>query len=155
MIQAFPSNVAAPNNNDIRFEDNTSGQGKDALVPDSIKGFSWGALLLGWIWGIGNSIWIALIDLVWLVPGIGWIPSWILRIILGFKGKEMAWKAKKWDSIEHFNRTQKQWALAGFIAYGALALFAIIAAITNLFAAVGSVLAPIQTISEFLKLFNR
>ena len=34
---------------------NTSGQGKDAVVPAEIRGWSWGAFFLTWIWGVGNN----------------------------------------------------------------------------------------------------
>ena len=33
--------------------------------------------------------------------------------VLGAKGREWAWKNKKWDSVEHFNRVQRKWSLWG------------------------------------------
>jgi len=44
-----------------------SGLGKDSVVPPEIKGWNWGAFLLNWIWGIGNSTYIALLMFVPLV----------------------------------------------------------------------------------------
>ena len=32
---------------------NTSGQGSSAVVPEEVKGWSWGGFFLTWIWGIG------------------------------------------------------------------------------------------------------
>jgi len=80
----------------IQSTENTSGQGSTAVVPDEIKGWSWGAFFLSWIWGIGNRVWIAFLV---LILGIIW------SIVLGIKGNEWAWKNKKWTNIEHFKRT--------------------------------------------------
>jgi hypothetical protein len=71
-----------------------------------IKGWNWGAFLLSWIWGIGNNVWIALLA---IIPWGGLV----MAIVLGVKGNEWAWRAKKWDNIEHFKRTQKTWAKWG------------------------------------------
>ena len=32
--------------------ENTSGQGKGAIIPEGVKGWSWGPFLLNWIWAI-------------------------------------------------------------------------------------------------------
>jgi len=82
--------------------ENTSGQGKRAVVPQEIKGWNWGAFLLGVIWGAGNNVWWSLLtfipyfDIIWI-------------FVMGAKGNEWAWRSKKWDSIEHFKNTQKKW----------------------------------------------
>ena len=86
--------------------ENTSGQGGSAVVPAEIKGWNWGAFFLGWIWGIGNSVWISFLE---FVPYIGWI----MAFVLGAKGNEWAWRYKKWDSVAHFKRTQSTWAKWG------------------------------------------
>jgi len=75
----------------------------DGGVPDGVKGWSWGAFLLNWIWAIGNRSWIGLLA---VIPYVGWI----MAFWLGFKGREMAWKNKQWDSLEHFNRVQRRWS---------------------------------------------
>jgi hypothetical protein len=102
--------------------ENNSGQGKVDDLPEGIKGFSWGAFLLSWIWAIGNSTWIGLLA---LVPYVGFIVS----IYLGFKGREMAWQNKRWDSVEHFQRVQKQWSFWGVLIIGGIFLLGIVAAI--------------------------
>ncbi len=76
---------------------------REGEVPAGVKGWSWGAFLLNWIWSIGNSVWIGLLC---LVPYVGFI----MAIVLGFKGREWAWKARKWESVEEFNRVQKKWS---------------------------------------------
>ena len=87
---------------------NTSGQGSGAAVPDGVKGWGWGPFLMNWGWAIGNNVWIGLLA---LIPYVGFI----MTIILGIKGREWAWQAKHWDSLEHFNKTQKKWAIAGVV----------------------------------------
>ncbi|MBM3154412.1 MAG: zinc ribbon domain-containing protein [Chloroflexi bacterium] len=84
------------------FTPNQSGQGTAAYIPTEIKHWNWGAFIFGWIWGIGNNVWIALIC---LIPYVGII----MAFVLGAKGNEWAWQKKRWDSIEHFQRTQRTW----------------------------------------------
>jgi hypothetical protein len=90
--------------------ENTSGQGELAIVPEEVKGWSWGAFGLTWIWGICNSVWIALLCFIPLF-GIAW------AIVLGLKGNEWAWRNKRWDSIEHFKSTQRSWNIAGIVLF--------------------------------------
>ena len=93
-------------------------------VPAGVKGWSWGAFLLNWIWAIGNRTWLGLFA---MIPYVGVI----FAFWLGFKGREMAWKNKQWDSVEHFNRVQKRWSqwavglIFGSILLGILAAIAI------------------------------
>lgn len=90
-------------------------------IPDGIKGWSWGAFFLNWIWAIGNRTYIGLLA---LIPYAGFIVA----IWLGFKGREMAWKNKHWDSVEHFNRVQRRWSIWG-AALGLLPLLGILVAV--------------------------
>src|SRR4030042_369667 len=78
---------------------NTSGQGKDAVIPEAIRGWNWGAFLMNWIWGIGNKVWIALLCFIPFV-------NWVMPFVLGAKGNKGAWQNKTWNSIEHFKKTQ-------------------------------------------------
>ena len=87
---------------------NTSGYGSASVVPAEVKGWNWGAFLLSWIWGIGNSTWIAFLV---FVPFINFI--WIF--VLGAMGNEWAWKNRRWTSVEDFHRVQRKWALWGVI----------------------------------------
>ena len=79
-------------------------------VPAQVDRWNWGAFLLNWIWGIGNNTWIALLA---FIPFFGLI--WIF--VLGAKGSAWAWKNKQWESIEHFRRVQRNWAIAGVIVW--------------------------------------
>ena len=87
--------------------ENNSGMGED-IFPEGIKGWSWGAFLLNWIWAIFNKSWIGLFA---LIPYLGFI----MALVLGFKGREWAWKNKRWRSIEHFNEVQRKWSIWGLI----------------------------------------
>jgi TPR repeat protein len=88
--------------------ENTSGQGKSALVPPEIDRWNWGAFLLSWIWGLGNGVYIALLMFVPFV-------NFVMVFVLGAKGSAWAWKHKRWESVEHFKRAQRLWAIAGLI----------------------------------------
>jgi len=88
--------------------ENTSGQGKNTAVPPEVKGLAWGAFFWNFIWGIFNRTWIALLSLIPVV-------NLVMAFVLLFKGREWAWRNKRWDSVEHFNKIQRRWAIAGLI----------------------------------------
>ena len=119
------SNVYAPPNAPLEKMHagiNTSGMGKGHPLPAGVKGWSWGAFLLNWIWAIGNRTWIGLLS---LLPYIGFIFS----VTLGIKGREWAWQNKRWDSLEHFNRVQEKWSVWGLVLVLGVAVLGILAAI--------------------------
>ncbi|MDH5572820.1 MAG: hypothetical protein OEY89_13730 [Gammaproteobacteria bacterium] len=90
----------------VTEDKNTSGKGSGHEIPAGVKGWSWGAFMLNWIWSIGNSTWIGLFA---LIPYAGFI----MAIILGIKGREWAWQNKQWQSVEHFNKIQRRWSIVG------------------------------------------
>lgn len=91
-------------------------------IPEGIKGWSWGAFLLNWVWAIGNRTWWGLLA---IIPYVGFgVAIW-----LGLKGREMAWQARQWDGIEHFNRVQKKWSQWGVGIILASVVIGILAAI--------------------------
>jgi hypothetical protein len=90
------------------IDGNTSGQETNTMVPPGIKGWNWGAFLLGWIWGIGNGTYISFLTLIPIV-------NVVMVFVLGVKGNEWAWKNKHWESIEHFKIVQRKWMYAGLI----------------------------------------
>jgi len=98
--------------------DNTSGQGNSAAVPAEIDRWNWGAFLLNWIWGLGNGTYLALLMFVPVV-------NVVWPFVLGAKGSAWAWRNKRWESVEHFRRTQRKWAIGGLVAMlAAIALLA-------------------------------
>ncbi len=114
---------------------NTSGAGVNVTIPPEVKGWNWGAFLLTWIWGVGNNVWISLIALLGFLPYIGWIVSLTMRIILGIRGNEWAWQYKRWDSIEHFKKTQRTWMWWGvsFLILWVLLVFSVILLLISLY----------------------
>ncbi len=89
---------------------NNSGQGglfnASITVPAEIQGWNWGAFLLAPFWLVANRVWIGLL---------AWVPlfGFWMAIALGVKGNEWAWKSRRWESIEHFQKYQERWAIAG------------------------------------------
>jgi hypothetical protein len=107
---------------DISAEaDNNSGGGRDIVPPDGVKGWSWGAFFWNWLWALFNRTWVGLLA---LVPYVGFAVA----IYLGVKGRELAWRNKRWDSLEHFNSVQRRWSLWSLV-FLAIALVGIVAAI--------------------------
>jgi len=86
-------------------------------IPPEIDSWNWGAFLLNWIWGVGNNTFIALLTLIPLV-------GLVMPFVLGAKGSRWAWRNGRWDSVEHFKRVQRLWAIWGAIIWlGGIALF--------------------------------
>jgi hypothetical protein len=87
------------------------------VVPAEIDRWNWGAFLLNWIWGVGNNTFIALLMFVPLV-------GLVMPFVLGMRGSGWAWRNGRWDSIEHFKRVQRLWAIWGAVIWlCAIALF--------------------------------
>jgi len=108
--------------------ENTSGQGKAAVVPAEVARWNWGAFLLHVIWGIGNKTYIALLALVPFV-------NVVMPFVLGAKGSAWAWRNKRWESVEQFQRVQRKWAI-----WGAVTFVAVIATVAALFFSITSAL---------------
>jgi hypothetical protein len=103
--------------------DERSDKKKASVVPEEIKGWNWGAAGLTWIWGVYHGVWISLLVFIPFINLVMWI-------ILGIKGSEWAWKARKWESVEKFISSQKKWKPWGIaifiigILFGVLSIFA-------------------------------
>ncbi|WP_235983899.1 cytochrome c oxidase assembly factor Coa1 family protein [Mesorhizobium neociceri] len=90
-----------------------------AEIPPELDRWNWGAFFLNWIWGIGNSTFIALLMFVPLV-------NIVMLFVLGAKGSRWAWQNVSWRDAEHFRRVQRNWAIAGFSLF-VVGLFSIAA----------------------------
>lgn len=87
-----------------------------------------------WIWGISNGVWISLLALLpsvsfimtfalgteenewaWWVTLLSFLPfvGFAMAFVLGAKGNEWAWANKRWDNVQHFQRTQRMWTWWG------------------------------------------
>jgi hypothetical protein len=82
-----------------------------------IKGFNIGACALTWVWMLffGMPTWGfgAMIASSCLPVGL------ILSVYLGYKGNELAWRYKHFDSFEEYRKSLKKWDI-----YGAIFIFA-------------------------------
>jgi hypothetical protein len=87
-----------------------------AEIPPELDRWNWGAFFLNWIWGIGNSTFIALLALVPFV-------NIVMIFVLGARGSRWAWRNRYWRDAEHFRRTQRNWAIAGLLVW--VAFFAV------------------------------
>jgi hypothetical protein len=81
-----------------------------AEIPRELDRWNWGAFLLNWIWGIGNSTFIALLMFVPLV-------NIVMMFVLGARGSRWAWKNRAWRDAEHFRHAQRAWAIAGLLIW--------------------------------------
>ncbi len=107
-----------------------AGTDKDTPIPPRLDRWNWGAFFLNWIWGIGNSTYIALLMFVPLV-------NIVMVFVLGARGSRWAWRNHVWQDEAHFIRTQRNWAragvivLAGFLVLGAGTVFGVGAVMKN------------------------
>lgn len=85
-------------------------QPADTPIPPKLDRWNWGAFFLNWIWGLGNSTFIALLMFVPFV-------NVIMIFVLGAKGSQWAWKNRLWADEAHFIRTQRNWARAGLAVF--------------------------------------
>lgn len=83
----------------------------DQFVPEEIRGWNWGAFLLSGLWCIPNQVWIGLLS--WVPPA-----SLVMPFVLGAKGNEMAWKNRRWTSVDAFKAHQRGWTIAGLVTSG-------------------------------------
>ncbi len=90
---------------------------KAAEIPAELDRWNWGAFFLNWIWGIGNSTYIALLMFVPIV-------NVVMIFVLGAKGSKWAWRNRLWRDAEHFRKTQRKWAIAGLVVWISLPIIA-------------------------------
>jgi hypothetical protein len=102
-------------------DENTSGT-RSARLPQSARGWNTAAFLIGPVWGPVNGVWLGVVGLTVLV-----IPESVLTlglritlylaygVFLGFRGNEMAWRARRWVSLEQFQKVQQQWMLLALV----------------------------------------
>lgn len=96
----------------------------EAEIKSKIRRWSWGAFFLNWIWGVSHGVWISLLALIPIV-------NFGVMIYLGLRGNELAWKNGSWSSIEAFHKSQRRWAIAGWILFSLSLLFGIASAVID------------------------
>ena len=119
---------------DVPTDGNNSGGGSAIVPPPGVAGWSWGAFLWNWIWALGNKTYVGVLA---IIPYVGFIVA----IYLGVKGRELAWRNKRWDSFEHFDSVQKKWSWWGVvIIFGVIGLGILAAILIPMFAGPSKVL---------------
>lgn len=88
--------------------------------------WNWGAFLLTWIWGLFHKVWWSLLVLIPI-----WPVSLLIAVLLGARGNRLAWRNKKYLSLDEFRKSQKRWAYSGLLVFIIIAL-AIVLSIFNL-----------------------
>ncbi len=96
-------------------------------IPREIRRWNWSAFILGPIWGLSHNIWwsaLGLLPLLSFLPRQLTIATWVLvAVLLGLKGNELAWRARRWESVDRFMAIQQRWVTLSIIfAIGALLL---------------------------------
>jgi hypothetical protein len=100
-------------------ESNDSGT-KSAKLPRSARGWNTAAFLLGPVWGPANGVWIGVVGIVvFFIPNLDFSLQLMIYLafgaLLGIKGNQLAWRAKRWSSIEHFKKVQQLWMMFALV----------------------------------------
>ncbi len=91
-------------------------------------GWCWGGFQFTFIWAFANKAWLIAVGC--LMPGI-WI---LLSFYLGFRGHEVAWRKRRFESFEQYKETMKvwdKWGLWWFILNMTLLALWVIAMLTG------------------------
>ena len=88
-------------------------------IPQSVKGWNWGAFMYNIWWGIGNKTYLPLLCLI-PIFNIVWI------FVVGFKGNEWAWQKGDYKDVETFRAVQNTWDKAGLVSFIVNVLFVIL-----------------------------
>ncbi len=105
---------------------NDSGTGEGAQLPPGIGKWNWGAFFFPVFWGWSHNqsgrAWA--IFGTNFIPFVGGIISFVLTIMMASQGNSLAWKHRRWDSVEHLKKTEQVWSYwaIGFIVLSLLVL---------------------------------
>ena len=117
LIPAIPLGIVLMKKKELATNasyDQKSGKGTTSEVPQEIRKWNWGAAGLGLIWGIYHGVWISLLGIVLSsIPlvNLGW---WVL---MGMKGSQWAWASNRWESVEQFEASQRNWKPWGIVFF--------------------------------------
>jgi hypothetical protein len=91
--------------------------GKPPRLP--FKRFNWAAFLFTWIWAAFNGAFntpVIVLTVLSFVPCVGFLSGPVLSLYLGFKGNEISWRLKHWNSFGQFVEAQRKWNRLAVIA---------------------------------------
>lgn len=91
-----------------------------SALPDSAAGLCWGGFFSPLLWGSFNGMKLSFVPLLGIRFLRGILPVWAWMLFyLAFgafylvQGRQLAWANKQWNDVDHFNRIQRRWAIAG------------------------------------------
>ena len=135
LLSSIPVTPQVPLNVPSRYatEDNGSGLGSNSSAPPpEISGFNWGAFLHPLFWGYNHKSWIALLCIPMSLARIymlyfqhqrgelfgntilgSFVVSLGFAIWFGKQANKLAWRNRRWESINQFKKVQQKWALWG------------------------------------------
>ena len=108
---------------------NTSGT--IGAVPREVRmmGWCWGGFAFPLPWGMANQVWASLVCLAFVVPWVGWALTLGVGVWFGLQGHELAWRNRRFDSMDEYRLKMRAWDLAGVwacplgIVFGVLGWF--------------------------------
>ena len=111
--------IANPGGDQPNFGNSANNSGQPgAVLPPELQGVNVGAFFMNWIWAIAHNYWLGLLC---FVPCVGIV----MQFYLLFKGNEIAWQNRRFDSVAQFKEVQHKWmiwgiglTIAGCVLYG-------------------------------------
>lgn len=103
---------------------NTSGTRSSVPREVSGMGWCWGAFGMPFLWAAANKVWWVLpVWVVGMVLGLSGsalsllslLCMLVLIVFLGVRGHEMAWRARRFESLQQFRDTMKVWRAWGIV----------------------------------------
>ncbi len=134
---------------------NTSGT--DGPLPDEIARlkWNWGAFVFNWLWlvcmnrvaaGLGLLVILGVLGVINVlllmnhVIGqavdfiVGSIIQYTITGLLAWKGNALAWRSRRFDSVEHYIAVQKVWMWVGIVFFTLSMLYQIVSVIIQVIA---------------------
>jgi hypothetical protein len=91
-----------------------------SALPESAAGPCWGGFLSPLLWGSFNGMKLSFVPLLGIRFLRHVLPVWAWMLFyLAFgafylvQGRQLAWAHKSWNDVDHFNRIQRRWTIAG------------------------------------------
>ena len=119
--------ISTPGGDNPNFDNglNNSGQ-PGAILPAELQGVNFGSFLLGLFWSLAHNYWLGLLCLVPCV-------NFVMPFYLLFKGNEIAWQNRRFESVQQFKEVQHKWLMWGIgvtvascLIYGVFMIIAVI-----------------------------
>ena len=112
-----PQIIIDKNNDEKILEINESLTEEQSKI---INSGSWGATLgIFYLIGMQSWVWLLIVLGVGVVSSfLAGIPSLVMMIYLIVKGKDIAWKTRRWKSFDEFLMVQRTWDFWGKILFG-------------------------------------